>query len=270
MEESGEPDAGAYSDYASLPDVPDTILVKPSEWSYFGRQLFREAVVQLLAANLTHAGQTGQTRGGLLRAKRLRLIVLAHRAPTGAGPEASTGHSFRDPFFTISGSSAALVSSRLSALISWSLDCLLFLRFPTAAGASSGKLLHNRHNPASSIRSVDFPNNSCHLFSTSSFVSPVAADTASTSSHPYADVAGLVLGILHASNHSAPDLWSARTARLRAFLSASSRTARLLLDICRVRRRCSGDLLISSRSLAGLPDLSVPLVGRAAFLINLH
>ena len=68
-------DDSAYSDGASLPDVHETSPVTPSEWTFlgfFGRQLFREAVVQLLAANLAHAGQKGQIKGGLLRrAKRL-------------------------------------------------------------------------------------------------------------------------------------------------------------------------------------------------------
>ena len=45
--------------------VPEP-LVAPGEWTYFGRQVFRDAVLQLLSADLTESGQRGQAKGGVL------------------------------------------------------------------------------------------------------------------------------------------------------------------------------------------------------------
>ena len=47
-------------------------IVAQGEWAYFGRQIFREAVLQLLSVDLTAAGKRAQQKGGLVRrAKRL-------------------------------------------------------------------------------------------------------------------------------------------------------------------------------------------------------
>ena len=49
-------------------------IVDESEWVYFGRQIFRTAILQLLSMDLTAAGKKGQAKGGSIR-KAKRLLI---------------------------------------------------------------------------------------------------------------------------------------------------------------------------------------------------